>query len=324
MPKGTRSSGSESAAQQAIGGARPTRRHPGHRRLRMGCVRWSRLFCADRCTAPSRRPATPATDCAWRWRMAPTWPTWAKRGGCRSCRFRATRSTGNHAAAACAWSAPARAASSSTGPAGGSSTRPATTTRWPVPSTTWTHVTAMPTTQRGSCSIHFTSSATAFWASSRMSRPRIGSTSRPIWPSWPPRPVSQPTGSPARSRTGTTTSAPDRIPTSAVAQAHTTATGATNARRRRPARHSARSTPRRTTRFRCPSVRWEPRVDRAPTETAGSCMSAGTPIPGLFAAGNAMGGVTGRAYGGAGGTIGPAMVFGFRAGYAAATGKPVD
>ena len=51
---------------------------------------------------------------------------------------------------------------------------------------------------------------------------------------------------------------------------------------------------------------------------------SGGPIPGLFAAGNAMGGVTGRAYGGAGGTIGPAMVFGFRAGYAAATGKPVD
>ena len=50
----------------------------------------------------------------------------------------------------------------------------------------------------------------------------------------------------------------------------------------------------------------------------------GDPIPGLFAAGNAMAGVTGRAYGGAGGTIGPAMVFGFRAGYAAATGKSVD
>jgi 3-oxosteroid 1-dehydrogenase len=50
----------------------------------------------------------------------------------------------------------------------------------------------------------------------------------------------------------------------------------------------------------------------------------GAPISGLFAAGNAMGGVTGRAYGGAGGTLGPAMVFGFRAGYAAAAGKSVD
>lgn len=50
----------------------------------------------------------------------------------------------------------------------------------------------------------------------------------------------------------------------------------------------------------------------------------GEPIPGLFAAGNAMGGATGRAYGGAGGTLGPAMVFGYRAGHTAATGKSVD
>ncbi|GFG74523.1 FAD-dependent oxidoreductase [Mycobacterium botniense] len=51
---------------------------------------------------------------------------------------------------------------------------------------------------------------------------------------------------------------------------------------------------------------------------------SGAPIPGLFAAGNAMAGVTGRAYGGAGGTIGPAMVFGFRAGYTATTGRSFD
>ncbi|BAX94439.1 FAD-dependent oxidoreductase [Mycobacterium shigaense] len=51
---------------------------------------------------------------------------------------------------------------------------------------------------------------------------------------------------------------------------------------------------------------------------------SGEPIPGLFAAGNTMAGATGRAYGGAGGTLGPAMVFGYRAGYAAAAGKSVD
>nr|WP_033246881.1 FAD-dependent oxidoreductase [Nocardia carnea] len=47
----------------------------------------------------------------------------------------------------------------------------------------------------------------------------------------------------------------------------------------------------------------------------------GAVIPGLYAVGNAMAGVTGRAYGGAGGTLGPGMVFGFRAGYNAATGE---
>jgi succinate dehydrogenase/fumarate reductase flavoprotein subunit len=50
---------------------------------------------------------------------------------------------------------------------------------------------------------------------------------------------------------------------------------------------------------------------------------AGAPIPGLYAAGNAMAGVTGMAYGGAGGTLGPGMVFGYRAGRHAATRAPV-
>jgi hypothetical protein len=44
----------------------------------------------------------------------------------------------------------------------------------------------------------------------------------------------------------------------------------------------------------------------------------GQPIPGLYAAGNAMAGSTGMVYGGAGGTLGPALTFGFLAGKDAA------
>jgi succinate dehydrogenase/fumarate reductase flavoprotein subunit len=47
----------------------------------------------------------------------------------------------------------------------------------------------------------------------------------------------------------------------------------------------------------------------------------GDVIPGLFAAGNVMAGPTGMVYGGAGGTLGPALVFGYRAGRAAAASR---
>ena len=80
-------------------------------------------------------PTTPATGCGWRWPTVRTWPTWAKRGGCRSSGFRATPSTVSRAAEACGWSAPARGASSSIVPASGSSTRRANTTRWQALST---------------------------------------------------------------------------------------------------------------------------------------------------------------------------------------------
>ena len=58
------------------------------------------------------------------------------------------------------------------------------------------------------------------------------------------------------------------------------------------------------------------------TDTEGRVLDhTGHVIEGLFAAGNAMAGVTGMVYGGAGGTLGPAMTFGYLAGRAAAAGR---
>ena len=60
-----------------------------------------------------------------------------------------------------------------------------------------------------------------------------------------------------------------------------------------------------------------PRAARGPTPTAG-CSTSTAHDPGALRRRQRDGGPTGMVYGGAGGTLGPAMVFGFRAGRAAA------
>lgn len=65
----------------------------------------------------------------------------------------------------------------------------------------------------------------------------------------------------------------------------------------------------------CLGTKGGPQVDRH-----GRCIDVGgQPIAGLYAAGNAMGSPFGMTYGGAGGTLGPAMVFGYLAGMHAAS-----
>lgn len=61
------------------------------------------------------------------------------------------------------------------------------------------------------------------------------------------------------------------------------------------------------------------------TDTNGQVLDVdGRRIPGLYAAGNVMASVMGMTYGGAGGTLAPAMVFGFLAGQHAARNVPAE
>jgi len=65
---------------------------------------------------------------------------------------------------------------------------------------------------------------------------------------------------------------------------------------------------------------WAPRAACAPT-TARVLREDGTPIEGLYAAGNASASVMGHSYAGAGATIGPAMTFGYIAARTMAAGR---
>ena len=226
--------------------ARQARRRARHRRVRMG-----RALVEAYLRGPMRgrchRRTTPATGCGWRWRTAPTWRTWARRGGCRSCRFPATPSTAIRAAAACDSSAPAREASSSTGQASDSSTRRANTTRWRARSSTSTRA-------------HGYVNDPAWIVFDSLHLKRYGflgvepDEPAPDWfsPSADLAELGDKTGIDADGLARTLRRVErqrrprDTIPTSAAAQALTTGTGATTTPRPRRARRSGPSTPPRT------------------------------------------------------------------------------
>ena len=235
---------------------------------------WCKPFCAARCTARSLRPTTPATGCAWRWHTARIWPTWARRGGCRSCRSRATPSRANHAAAAYVWNELGRGASSSTGRAAirqRGVRLQLDGRRFPLPRPP-RRVRQRPRMD----GVRFSSPAALRISGYRSGRTRSGLVLRVGGP----RRVGRQDRhrrrrpNPHHREHGTAMWLPAPIPTSAAVPAHTTGTGVTTAPQHSPARRSARSTPLRTTRCRCAWARWAPRADRAPTMTGAFSMSA--------------------------------------------------
>ena len=232
----------------------------------------------------------------------------------RSCR--ATRSRAIREAAVFGSNGLGRGASSSTGQASGSSTRPASTTRWRARSISSTPSGATRTIRRGSSSTHSISSGTDSSGSCLKKRPRTGSRHLAISTE-----LGEKTGIDADGLAATLAAWNDN-----VGHEHDPDFGRGASAYDGYWGDDSAATPAGKTLgpidtapyYAVPvsigamGTKGGPRTDRD-----GRVLHVtGAAIPGLFAAGNAMAGATGKAYGGAGGTLGPAMVFGYRAGLA--------